>query len=182
MEASHTYMLEKAGAQVHAVEANKLAFLKCLIAKEILSLRARFSLAEINAWLDESEESFDLAVACGVIYHMRDPLGFLERLARKSSTLFLWTHVAPDELPATMAFEVQHWRGLAVRLLPKAYLSAQKMPTFCGGVFDYPRWMAKEDLFAALNLLGFETIETAHDEPDHANGPALSILARKSGG
>jgi SAM-dependent methyltransferase len=177
MEANHTYMLEKAGARVHAVEANRNAFLKCLIAKEILGLGARFSLAEINAWLDASTESFDFILACGVLYHMRDPLGFLDRLARKSSALFLWTHVASAE--PLEPFEIQHWRGLAVRLLPRAYLSAQKDPAFCGGVFDNPRWIARDDLFAVLAALGFDAIETAHEEPDHPNGPALSILARK---
>ncbi len=78
MEASHTYILERAGADVRGVEANKLAFLKCLIAKELLGLKARFSLAEASGWLNASTETYDLIVACGVlISHARsgDPAG-----------------------------------------------------------------------------------------------------------
>jgi hypothetical protein len=48
LEAGHTYMLESLGAEsILAVEANKRAFLKCLIVKEILRLnRSRFVLGD----------------------------------------------------------------------------------------------------------------------------------------
>ena len=48
MEAAHTWRLEGAGARVEAVEANRMAFLKCLVARELLDLEAKFFLAEIN--------------------------------------------------------------------------------------------------------------------------------------
>ena len=39
LEAGHTFMLEHAGYQLEAVEANSHAFLKCLIVKELLGLK-----------------------------------------------------------------------------------------------------------------------------------------------
>jgi hypothetical protein len=30
-----------------------------------------------------------------------------------------------------------------------------------------------------LKVVGFKDIQTAHDEPDHIYGPAISIFARK---
>ena len=97
MEASHTYMLEQAGAQVRAVEANKLAYIKCLIVKEMLGLKARFSLAEINEWLRATTGDYDLVFACGVLYHMRDPVTLLELLAQRTSAIYLWTHYATEK-------------------------------------------------------------------------------------
>lgn len=189
MEASHTYMLEKAGAVVHAVEANKLAFLKCLIAKELLDLRAKFSLAEANEWLRNSTVDYDLVVACGVLYHMRDPMTFLELVARRTTAIFLWTHfVDEDELKSAMIgdkpyFSVEQRNGLAIRLFSRSYINAQADPAFCGGVFDMPRWMLKEDILSALAAFGFDDVVIRPDNgAGHSNGPAMSIFARKTRG
>ncbi len=37
LEGGHTYMLDRAGADVVAIEANQRAYLKCLITKEVLA-------------------------------------------------------------------------------------------------------------------------------------------------
>jgi hypothetical protein len=47
LEGGHTSMLEAAGARVDAIEANELAFLRCLIRKEIVGLtRSKFWLGD----------------------------------------------------------------------------------------------------------------------------------------
>src|SRR5580704_19164484 len=47
LEGGHTSMLDAAGARVDAIEANQLAFIRCLIAKEILGLtRVKFWLGD----------------------------------------------------------------------------------------------------------------------------------------
>ena len=186
MEANHTYLLERAGAKVHSVEANKLGFLKCLIAKEILGLRATFSLAEANDWLRQSTEKYDFIVACGILYHMRDPVAFLELLAGRSSSIFLWTHVVSDDECASATsnrhpyFSVEQRHGLNIRLFARSYLLSPQAPEFCGGVYDQPRWMMKEDLLALLAALGFDDVRVSHEEAHHANGPAMAIYAQKA--
>lgn len=35
---------------------------------------------------------YDLIFACGVLYHMIDPLLLLERMAARTDNLYLWTH------------------------------------------------------------------------------------------
>jgi hypothetical protein len=182
MEASHTYMLEKAGALVQAVEANKLAFLKCLIAKEILGLNARFALAETNEWLRKSTSRYDLIVACGVLYHMRDPVTFLELLARRANAIFIWTHVVDlepgsDEGNPPSIVEQRH--GHSIRLYKKPYQNAPSDPAFCGGVFDEPHWMPAEDILKVLTALGFDKIDVIGPS-DHPNQAAMSIFARKT--
>ena len=56
LEASHTYMLHKQGpAVIHAIEANKLSFMRCLIAKNLLGLdSAQFMLGDFHKWLEAS--------------------------------------------------------------------------------------------------------------------------------
>jgi hypothetical protein len=185
MEANHTFMLEKAGAVVHAVEANKLAFLKCLIAKEILGLRAKFSLAEANEWLRKSTTNYDLIVACGVLYHMHDPVTFLELLTRRSSAIFIWTHVVSlKEMKFALTsdkphFVVEQRHGLTIRLFPRFYQNAPADPAFCGGVFDKPHWMLTEDILLVLGAAGFNEINLWEEGRDHPNGPAISLFARK---
>ena len=53
LESGHPYMLQKAGArEIVAVEANTRAYLKCLIAKEVLGLEAaHFTLGDFEEYL-----------------------------------------------------------------------------------------------------------------------------------
>ena len=71
LEAAHTTMLDRAGAaSVTAVEANTRAYMKCLIVKELLGLKvSKFLLGDLNAYMEETTERFDLCVASGVLYH-----------------------------------------------------------------------------------------------------------------
>jgi len=186
MEARHTYMLEQAGARIDSVEANRLGFMKCLVAKEIMDLKAKFYLAEINAFLRQSDQSYDLIVACGVLYHMRDPLTLLELFAQKAPALVLWTHFVQDAERANAErdrppyFSIDGRFGFDVRLFERAYITAEMQDKFCGGVFDHPRWIFRDDLPKALAAVGYDDIRIAHEEVNHPNGPALTIYAQKS--
>ena len=191
LEASHTAMLLAAGARsVLAIEANRNAYLRCLVVKEILGLRdARFALGDFRAYLDAETRRWPLIVASGVLYHTPDPLRLLELLAARTDTLFLWTHVIDDEAmppgdPRRAGFEVTEtrtWRGMTLSLSPWPYGAASSDPKFCGGPEAAPRWMARADLLRALELLGFDSIEIAHETPGHPSGPALCVLARRRG-
>lgn len=92
LEGGHTYQLEGLGAQVVAIEANAEAYLKCLIAKEILGMRSRFMLGDFERHLAAAQEPADLVFACGVLYHMTQPLRLIERICRAAPRCYLWTH------------------------------------------------------------------------------------------
>ena len=58
LDGGHTSMLEAAGAQVDAIEANQLAFIRCLVTKEILGLtRSKFWLGDFVKALENWEKS-----------------------------------------------------------------------------------------------------------------------------
>ena len=191
LEGSHTYMLERAGAaRIDAVEANRLAYLRCLVFKELVQLqRARFHLGNFVAWLNLPDLRYDLIVASGVLYHLQDPLHLLERAAAATDALFLWTHYMSEEAmpegdPRRGVFrksiERRSFHGVDVRLYPRSYHRAEENASFCGGLYDDHRWLHREDLLAVLGALGFASIEIDHDQVDHPNGPSFSVLARRS--
>jgi hypothetical protein len=188
LEAGHTYMLTRAGAHVEAIESNRLAYLRCLVVKELVGMQnARFLLGDFVKWLERTEERYDLIIASGVLYHMRDPLHLLDLISKRSDTAFFWTHYVSDAaMPATDSRrsviatdpEVRDFHGVRVRQYRRTYANAQQSPAFCGGSADEHYWIEREDILAGLAALGYTTT-VAHDEPDHHNGPAFSVLARR---
>jgi hypothetical protein len=190
LEAAHTYILERHGAAlVHAVEANKLSFLRCLVVKELLGLEhAKFFLGDFVKWLENAGQRYDLVIASGVLYHMQDPVYLLELIAKNTDALYLWTHYASDEAmpvgdPRRLAFvapvEVRPWHGIAVRHHKRSYHGAWRSKSFCGGMHDLHCWLERDDILAVIRALGFTELHIAHDEPKHANGPSFSIFARR---
>jgi hypothetical protein len=189
LEGGHTSMLEAAGARVDAIEANQRAFMRCLITKEILGLvHSKFWLGDFIKALENSEQSYDLIVASGVLYHLKHPLELIELVAKRTDAVYFWTHAVTEEtMPRSdprrfvMAPDVERhqFQGLKVRAYRRTYASAENNVTFCGGINDEHRWLHRDDLLEALKLVGFTDIRTAHDEPGHPYGPALSIFARK---
>jgi hypothetical protein len=192
LEGGHTYMLEKAGAEVLAIESNTHAFLRCLIVKNLLNLRAKFLLGDFMVSLG-SEKRWDLVMASGVLYHTLSPVDLLTRLAGSTDRLFLWTHywepditlwhpsvqplVGEKWLPQEM--EVVRSAGFPVRLIPQEYGEALAWSGFCGGPESASRWIHKEDLLGVLGHLGFGDIQVAFDAPDHPNGPSSCFLAQR---
>lgn len=191
LEAFHTFMLDQqAPALLDCVEANKLSFLRCLVAKEILGLRhARFHLGDCQLWLENRPDRYDFIVASGVLYHMQDPVRFLEAVAARTDALFLWTHYADDEAmppddPRRGAFvgeaEIREHAGLQIKMHPRSYLGAWKDKAFCGGMHDTHRWMERSSLLALLGAMGFSDVRISADEPNHLYGPAFCVYAQRN--
>ena len=187
LEASHTWLIEQYGpAQLHAVEANKLSFLRCLVVKELLQLRvARFFLGDCQGWLEECSQRYDFIIASGVLYHMQDPVRLIELMAGRTDSLFLWTHYAdeaqmPPGDPRRSAFigametEIRH--GVAVRSHRRSYHGAWVDKSFCGGIHDMHRWLERDDIVA----LGFDDVRIWGEQPDHPNGPAFCVFAKRN--
>lgn len=190
LEAAHTAIIDRqAPARIDAVEANKLAYLRCLIVKEIRDLHfAKFHLGDAVKWLETAPTRYDLIVASGILYHMEDPIKLIELTAAASDAVFFWTHYVDDqEMPKgdprrtaiTGAPILRHSHGVDVRLHPRSYYQAWQDKSFCGGVKDQHYWIEKTDLLGLLSALGFDDIKIAMEQPDHPNGPCFCVLAQR---
>ena len=187
LEAGHSYQLESAGAaSVYAVEANTRAYLKCLVAKEVLGMtRTRFGCGDFISYLEQTAQPYDLIVAAGVLYHMKDPLRTLELIAAHTRRAYIWTHYYDaDRLPTDPALahrfdgiERVPFRGRTVTLYRQSYHESLGERTFCGGGQHYSQWLDRADLFAVLGDLGFSRLTCGYDEPNHPHGPSLAIAA-----
>ena len=190
LEAGHTTHLERLGARVLGIESNKLAFLRCLVVKELVNLRqARFLLGDFIKWMEATTETYDLIVASGVLYHMRDPLHLLELAAKCSDAVFLWTHFASDEAmpigdPRRVVLAktptIVDFRGQPMRLYKRTYAHAEDNDSFNGGMEDAHFWMHRDDILSALRPAWLWRYQDRSRAADHQNGPCFSVFARKA--
>jgi hypothetical protein len=183
LEGGHSYMLERAAARrVVAVEANRSAYLRCLVVKEVFGMhRVDFLCGDLVKYLAETRERFDLCVASGVLYHMTEPLEMLELTSRVCDRLFLWTHYYDAKLLKQNERAAGHFPDGKGPLYRYEYADALEVTSFCGGTRPHSFWLDRQTLIGTLRELGFDQLEFAFEEPTHINGPALAVLATKTG-
>ena len=143
LEGGHTSMIARAGAaSVTAIEANKRAFLKCLIVQNALGFKADFMLGDFSQYLEQCEVKFDVIVASGVLYHMSDPVRLLQNAARVANSIGLWTHYYDGQIVRERAdlqrrFDkaprIEQFGSREVQLYKFHYLETLNWKGFCGG-------------------------------------------------
>ena len=185
LEGGHSYMLERAGiASIIAIEAHPRAYLRCLVAKEIVGMpHTRFLCGDFIDYLRASPPRFDAVIASGVLYHMTNPVELMALLARVTDKLFLWTHYYDAE-PLTRNREVASrfsgetrciHEGFEHRLFRYVYGGSFGI----GGPRAFSNWMLRDEILDALGLFGFNMIRTAFNTPDHPNGPSFALVAER---
>ena len=193
LEGGHTYMLERAGARsIFAVEGDAHSYLRCLIAKEIVQLqRARFVLGDFEEYLrclpDYLPRRFDVAIASGVVYHVRRPVEMIHWLARVCDQVYVWTHYFDrDRLMKNEHMAHRFAQGVPAEFEGFRYTAHRyqygdflKSARFAGGSAAFSHWLDRDDLLGALRHAGFTEIMVGEDEPDHVNGPAISLVASR---
>ena len=193
LEGAHTFMLEGAGASVTAIEGNYGAFLRCLTVKNFLGLKAKFLLGDFSK-IELGSKYFKAVVACGVLYHMADPVALLEKIAKNTDNIFIWTHYFNEDFKkwspeARRELNEGRWdianiqntnfKGIQVRTVRQNYGKALGWRGFCGGTESYSYWIYRQDLLSLLNKLGFSSIQINFDKVDHPNGPCFALIASK---
>ncbi len=187
LEGAHTFMLQHAGAsRVVAVEANREAFLKCLVTKELLGLdRCEFLCGDAIAYLEDTDEHFDVCLASGFLYHLTEPVRAISAISDRASKLIMWTHVydhseiAGTSLarrfssPATCSYA-----GFEHQVHRHRYGIWTHLAGFWGGTEAYSNWLTREDLFGALSHFGWREVQVSEER--HVNGPALTLTATRA--
>jgi hypothetical protein len=186
LEGGHSYMFAAAGAEVLAVESNTRAYLRCLVAKELAGHDSvRFVLGDFMEYLRTCDDRFDVCVASGVLYHMRDPLETLALTAKVARKLFVWTHYYDAEVLAGRAdtrvrfgaATPAEYDGFAHTLHRHVYGASLDKAGFCGGDAPYSNWLSRDDLLRGLEHVGWRVDGISFEDPEHPNGPALALTA-----
>ncbi len=190
LEGAHTYMLEQAGcAPITSIEGNPRAYLKCLVLKEVLGLhRAHFLCGDFVEYLRSDPPKVDLVVASGVLYHMANPVELIHLISRVTDCVFIWTHYydeaalasKPDirkKLTRRVASEHEGFRHTVFRY---EYWGSFGLKRFCGGPNPHAFWMERQAILDCLRYFGFNSVVTNFNEPNHPDGPAFALVARRS--
>lgn len=188
LEGAHSYMAQQAGAsRVVGVEANRMAFLKCLVTKELLDLgRCSFECGEVNAYLSATNERFDVCIACGILYHMVEPVRLVDLISRTASQLVVWTHIYdeaalgnPNLAGKLSAAQEADYEGFRYHVHRHSYGLDSRMSGFFGGTAGYSNWLPRADLMRALEHFGWSNVEVSFEDLAHPNGPSLALVAER---
>ena len=170
LEGAHTFILaERPGVRrVLALEGREANLRKARFVQELLQIRnAEFAQANLeHAHLAEFGK-FDAVFCSGLLYHLPEPWKLIEQLPAVAPTLFIWTQYAAEN----EAKEVG--RGLRGKIHgeggPNEPLSGMSATSI---------WLTLASLRELLSASGYTKIDILHDDPTHANGPAVTIGAR----
>ena len=189
--------------KVISIECRRQAFLKCLVIKNLLKLdKTQFLLGNFIEYLKAEKQKFDLCLACGVLYHMTDPVELIELICSRCDRVIVATHYMNDNLANydvsqdTTDLPVATWnivdnegemvkyKGLDVRYFKNIYPDAEQdshIVTGHGGTDNYSQIMELKDILKAFEHFGFEIMTEMFDDPDGPRGPHVLFAAKRKG-
>jgi glycosyltransferase involved in cell wall biosynthesis len=186
LEGGHSYMLERAGAEsILAIESNTRAYLKCLVVKELFHLqRVQFACGDFVSYMRDTDTRFDVCIACGVLYHMPNPVELIALLAKTSDRIFLWTHYYDEEVIASIpglinnfyATETVSYQDATYTVHRQEYRASLSLKHFSGGMESYSYWMYREDILDSLRHFGYTSVNVLKDYQG-MHGPSFSVVA-----
>lgn len=185
MEGGHTAMMERRGADIVSIEANRRGFLKCLVVKNALHLDTEFLYGDFRRYLEAAQpRSFDFVLASGVLYHMSEPLKLLHEVARVGDAFGVWTHyydatiigVNPRFDPHPQ-FQTLDGKTAEVYKQNYLFITAKR---FCGGSASTSYWLTRDGMLDYVQSLGFEVTVGAEDLK-HPQGPSILFFAKRVG-
>ena len=169
LEGAQSFILaQRPGVKrVLALEGREANLRKARFVQELLDIR---NVEFLQANLEQSDLTalgkFDAIFCCGLLYHLPEPWRLLEQLPAIAPRLFIWTQYAAD----TEAREISGGlRGkIHVEGGPGEPLS---------GMSPTATWLTLDSLRDVLAASGYKRIDVIHNDPAHANGPAVTIGA-----
>lgn len=186
LEGAHSYILDRQNPrELTCIDANSMAYLKALTVKEIMGMKtAKFLLGDFNKYL-ESTEKWDYIYACGVLYHMKNPLELLMNICKNTDNVYIWTHYFDKKMleDAEIAPRFQEDAELSsgdFKCVGRKhdYMSDLNQGKFLGGTNNYSVWLERQDIFDCLAHFGLKNIEIQFDNK-HEQLPNFSFIAKK---
>lgn len=174
-----------------SIEGRTSGYLKSLIAANILGFRSRILLGDFVQFLKDCDRKFDLNVVCGVLYHMVNPVEFLELCCKVSDRLIITTHYfdhqrlvearAKTDVSWAMpdggkGFRVMH-NGFGCEYFRHEYGPAGHEGS-SGGLEYHAHFMKRDDILSCLAHFGHAVLHE-HDDPASPRGPFLWAVTQR---
>jgi hypothetical protein len=176
LEGGHSYQLERLGIKsITSIEANTESFVKCLIIKEVLGLKAKFLYGDFIKYLEADETRYDLIFACGVLYHTIDPLHLLYLISQRTDRVFIWTHYVTIEGSFNFENFDAYRHGFGCRYYKNIYDPKHYSRSY-SGLEIYSCHLMKDDLLGSLKHFGFQKVHIMDDTAGETNA-TISIVA-----
>src|SRR5690606_7918227 len=110
-----------------------------------------------------SDHQHDIALLCGVLYHLTEPVRLLEQLTARCRHLYLWTVFYdpafcaehPDYAAKFSAHTTAEHAGFAHHLHRWDYGASLDWQGFCGGPAPHRQWRERDEILGALAHFGF---------------------------
>lgn len=173
LEGAHSFQLERLGAaQVYGVEANTDAFLKCLLVKEMLNLKARFYLSDVVSYLQQCQNNFDLVFCVGILYHMADPVELIKQICLHTSRCFVWTHYYDPESPMREGVRtprIVDRNGFQTTYFERDYPTMDGK-LYLGGNRPQQAWLTQSEIIRTFAHFGMTEASILNDVKDYQLG------------
>jgi SAM-dependent methyltransferase len=172
LEGAHSFILAKHPGvkRVVALEGREANLRKARFVQELLRIgnvefaQSNLEYADLSAF-----GKFDAIFCCGLLYHLPEPWKLIEQCSAVAPLLFIWTQYAAEN----EGHEVGH--GLRGKIHIEGGADEP-----LSGMSATATWLTLDSLRALLVASGYESVEVIHDDPGHANGPAVTIGARRA--
>jgi Methyltransferase domain len=168
LEGGHTFALARRPnvARVVGIEARASNISRARFVKQLLRIdNVEFVKADLEKTDLATFGNFDAIFCSGLLYHLPEPWKLIPGMARVAPRVFIWTHYAGE--PAREMRENLRGREYAEGGIDEP-LSGMSAKSF---------WLTLESLESVLIAAGFDSIRILRDEPEHQNGPAVTIAA-----
>lgn len=169
LEGAHTFLLaQRQGVKrVVALEGREQNLRKARFVQELLDVRnAEFARANLESSDLASLGKFDAVFCSGLIYHLPEPWKLIAQLPVVAPRLFIWTHYAPEA----------EAKAVSGGLRGKIHVEGGGAEPL-SGMSPTATWLTLESLIATLTASGYGSVDVIHNDPTHANGPAVTIGA-----
>lgn len=159
LEGGNSIILESLGVKSNvAIEGHRENYIKCCVIKNLFKLDRTTFIFEDAMNVDKLKVgTFDYAFVAGLLYHLKEPHLFIEKLSSICNSIILSTHYSDEN-------QINHSIKLNEKSI-KGY-KYQESPGPNSGLDSYSFWPTKDGLIEILKINGFHKIDIIRDFND----------------
>lgn len=172
-EGIHTIGIAQYGAKVYAIDSRIENVVKTIVRTSMFGYTPQVFVSNLEEESDVARlPAVDFLHHVGVLYHLKDPVSHLLKLANVAKDgLLLDTHYATCEM-ANSCYVVN---GREYRYF--SYREKGRNEVF-SGMYDHAKWLLLDDIKEILAQIGFSDIRISKDFHQR-NGPRVTLFAAR---